>query len=100
MVAFKQINIIEAKDLLLSRSALLVDIRAVEDYEEDHDELARNLTQEIIEDFVTSTPKNMPLLFLCYHGISSQSVAHYFSQQGFSEVYSIQGGYEEWKKYR
>jgi thiosulfate sulfurtransferase len=38
-----------------------------------------------------------PLIICCYHGNSSQNAAHYFSEQGCKEVYSLDGGYEQWK---
>ena len=34
---------------------------------------------------------------VCYHGNSSQSAAAYFIQQGFSDVYSLDGGFELWR---
>lgn len=100
METFEQINISKAKEILKTKESILIDIRAKEDFEHDHDPLALNLTKEIVDELIISTPKNMPLLFLCYHGISSQNAAQYFCEQGFNEVYSIEGGYEEWKKYK
>ena len=38
-----------------------------------------------------------PLVVVCYHGNSSQSAAAYFIQQGFSDVYSLDGGFELWR---
>jgi thiosulfate sulfurtransferase len=34
---------------------------------------------------------------VCYHGNSSQSAAAYLVSQGFSEVYSLDGGFELWR---
>jgi thiosulfate sulfurtransferase len=50
-----------------------------------------------IVDFLQATDKEKPLICCCYHGISSQRAADYFADQGFKEVYSIDGGWEEWK---
>ncbi|CRR54182.1 Thiosulfate sulfurtransferase GlpE [Pseudomonas aeruginosa] len=36
-------------------------------------------------------------MVVCYHGNSSQSAAAYFIQQGFSDVYSLDGGFELWR---
>ena len=38
-----------------------------------------------------------PLIVACYHGNSSQSAAAYLAHQGFSEVYSLDGGFELWR---
>ncbi len=35
---------------------------------------------------------------MCYHGISSQGAAQYLVNQGFEEVYSVDGGFEAWHR--
>jgi thiosulfate sulfurtransferase len=39
-----------------------------------------------------------PILVMCYHGISSQGAAQYLVNQGFEEVYSVDGGFEAWHR--
>jgi thiosulfate sulfurtransferase len=39
-----------------------------------------------------------PVLVICYHGISSQGAAQYLVNQGFEQVYSVVGGFDEWKR--
>ena len=46
--------------------------------------------------FVSESDKDIPLIVCCYHGISSQGAAAYFAEQGFREVYSLNGGYDAW----
>lgn len=36
-------------------------------------------------------------MVVCYHGNSSQSAAAYLVSQGFSDVYSLDGGFELWR---
>jgi thiosulfate sulfurtransferase len=38
-----------------------------------------------------------PVVVCCYHGNSSQSAAQFLVEQGFTEVYSLNGGFEQWK---
>ncbi|MGL5628515.1 MAG: rhodanese-like domain-containing protein, partial [Plesiomonas shigelloides] len=40
----------------------------------------------------------MPVIVMCYHGNSSQGAAQYLVNQGFDEVYSLNGGFEAWRK--
>ena len=40
---------------------------------------------------------DQPLIVTCYHGHSSQSAAAYLVNQGFSDVYSLDGGFELWR---
>jgi thiosulfate sulfurtransferase len=35
-------------------------------------------------------------LVYCYHGHSSQSAAEHFVENGFANVYSLDGGYTAW----
>lgn len=41
---------------------------------------------------------DQPVLVMCYHGISSQGAAQYLVNQGFEEVYSVDGGFEAWHR--
>jgi rhodanese-related sulfurtransferase len=39
-----------------------------------------------------------PIACLCHHGVRSQQVANYLTQNGFSEVVNLQGGIEDWSR--
>ena len=39
---------------------------------------------------------NKCIIVYCYHGNSSQDVANFLTSHGFTDVYSLKGGYEEW----
>lgn len=93
---FKRINVSQAKELLLSRMTILVDIRDHDSYEEGHVPASVHLTQETLPVFVSGTNKDVPVMVMCYHGNSSQMIAQLLTEQGFREVYSIDGGYEAW----
>ena len=51
-----------------------------------------------MDTFLADTDKTLPLIVCCYHGHSSQNAAEYFSEQGFGDVYSVDGGYEAWRQ--
>lgn len=86
-----------AKDLLTKNTeAILVDIRDKDSYETDHVKGAIHLTQETLPDFLKQTRMDTPILVMCYHGNSSQMIAQFLTEQGFQEVYSVDGGYEGW----
>ncbi len=50
-----------------------------------------------MERFLSTADKDKPLIVYCYHGNSSQGAANYFFDQGYKEVYSMDGGYEAWR---
>jgi rhodanese-related sulfurtransferase len=58
---------------------------------------ARNVTESNLPQLLEGLSKSAPLVIYCYHGNSSQMVARFFAAQGFSEVYSVDGGYEAWR---
>jgi len=95
-MAFKHIDPFLAEDLLHKDSAVLVDIRDEDSFNSSHDDRAINLSQWSLSQFLFETDKDIPVLVMCYHGNRSQMVAEFLSQQGFSDVYSIDGGYESW----
>ncbi len=93
----KQIDIHEAKELIDQVGITIVDIRDAEAYKESHIKDALSINDENVENFVKIADKAQPLICYCYHGNSSQGAADFFVQSGFVEVYSIQGGFEEWR---
>ncbi|MFZ9025679.1 MAG: rhodanese-like domain-containing protein [Pseudohongiellaceae bacterium] len=44
------------------------------------------------------TDSDTALIVMCYHGISSQSASAYLSSRGFTETYSLDGGFEAWQR--
>ena len=98
MAQFKFISVEDARKKLLDSQTILVDIRDVESYLNSRLKSAVHLSEKNLSDFVKGTPKKTPVMVMCYHGKSSQGVAHYLTIQGFENVYSIEGGYEAWEK--
>lgn len=93
---FKRINKESAIEKLANEKTILFDIRDGESYDAGHISQAIHLTQNDLDSILGVTPKDSPILIMCYHGNSSQNVAAYFGQHGFKDVYSIDGGYEGW----
>ena len=97
MNKFKNITPQEAKDLLTTDN-YLIDIRDEDSYSSSHIDGALNLGNLDIHEFIRTADKDMPTLIYCYKGISSQNAAEFLISEGFTEVYSIEGGYEFWPK--
>ncbi|MBK5722730.1 thiosulfate sulfurtransferase GlpE [Dysgonomonas sp. Marseille-P4677] len=96
-MVFKRISSSRAKELVeKNNDSVLVDIRDTDSFINGHVDGALHLTNESLSGFLSTTSKDSPVLVMCYHGNSSQTVAQFLSEQGFTEVYSIDGGYEEW----
>ncbi|MDP7034105.1 MAG: thiosulfate sulfurtransferase GlpE [Planctomycetota bacterium] len=96
---FEQIDVNQVRELIRNESAILVDIRDPHSYQAGHIEGAQNLNDDNIEEFLKNSDRNAPLVIYCYHGISSQNAAHYFSSEArFKRVFSMIGGYESWEQ--
>ena len=74
----------------------LVDIRDEQSFTTGHTLDALRLHNENLAEFVRNADLDSPLVVICYHGISSVNAAQYLIEQGFEEVYSLEGGYQAW----
>lgn len=97
MDSFEQIDVASVKSLAGGGDVTIVDIRDEDSYKAEHIPGAVSLNDGNLESFLNETDKNIPLICYCYHGISSQSAANYFAEQGFKKVYSMIGGFEQWR---
>ena len=97
MAPIKQIDVHQVKQLEENNSATIVDIRDPASFKAGHIPNAIHLSDATVEQFIIDTDKNKPLVIYCYHGISSQGAAAYFSEKGFKEVSSMIGGFEAWR---
>ncbi len=96
-MSFKRISIEQAKALIQSGNPAIVDVRDPASYQAGHIENAVLLDNHSVRDFIADTSSDTPVLVYCYHGNSSQGAARFLAEQGFEEVYSVDGGYEVWK---
>ncbi|MGO1296112.1 MAG: thiosulfate sulfurtransferase GlpE [Vibrio sp.] len=98
MEQFQHIDVVSAQDLIENRAAKIVDIRDPRSFKESHATSAYHLTNDTMIDFMNEVDFDEPVLVICYHGNSSQGAAQYLINQGFDEVYSVDGGFEAWQR--
>lgn len=93
---FRRIGPEAAKEKLDAQEVALVDIRDPLSHAQGHIVGTVHLSDANVGAFLKEADRAQPLLVYCYHGNSSQTAAQFFAEQGFVEVYSLDGGYEEW----
>lgn len=98
MQSFSHIQADAAQQMLKENLATLADIRDVNSFEAAHIEGATHLSNESLSQFMAATDKARPIIVCCYHGISSQQAAQFLVQQGYQQVYSLDGGFEGWRR--
>jgi len=96
-MSYKCISIDDAKTLIDHGGATIADVRDAAAYFASSIENAIHLEQDTVEEFLSTADKDKPLIVYCYHGNSSKGAADYFFSQGYTEVYSMDGGYEAWR---
>jgi thiosulfate sulfurtransferase len=98
MPDFQTISAADARTLLDTRPTQLIDIRDELTFEQAHIAGAQRIDNDNIGAFMAAADKSQPLIVVCYHGISSQHAAQFMVAQGFAEVYSLTGGFEDWQR--
>lgn len=93
---FKQIPAAAARQLIRERSPVILDVRDVNAYSDVRIPNAIHVTLATIQATVKQIARETPLLIYCYRGLASQDFAELFSDLGFREVYSLEGGFHAW----
>ncbi|WP_296132772.1 thiosulfate sulfurtransferase GlpE [Pseudomonas sp. Ga0074129] len=96
MSEFKRIPAQHAQ-ALRQQGAVVVDIRDPQSFAAGHISGSQHLDNYSLHAFISQADLDAPLIVTCYHGNSSQSAAAYLAGQGFSDVYSLDGGFELWR---
>lgn len=94
---FKRISVEEAQEIIANNEVTLADVRDPGAFQSGNIENAINVSDANVETFLAEANKEQPVIVYCYHGNMSQGAADHFSNNGCGEVYSVDGGYEEWR---
>ncbi len=94
---FKHISPAELAEKIKNDKIKITDIRDLQSFNNGHIINAFHLDNNSIVNFINDTDKSETIIVCCYHGNSSQGAAQYFFEQGYQEVYSLDGGFEIWK---
>ena len=97
-MSVERVSCLQAQQKMRDEQAVLVDIRDPVAFAAAQVEGAERLSNENLQSFVKNADLDKPLLVMCYHGHSSISAAKFLVEQGFSAVFSVDGGFEAWRK--
>jgi thiosulfate/3-mercaptopyruvate sulfurtransferase len=76
----------------------VLDARDDASFRQAHINGARQISISNLSAVIHDTGKNRPIVIYCYHGYASREYAQVFSDFGFTEVYSVDGGYKAWSE--
>ena len=97
MKNFEQIDVPKAQEFILNKEITIVDMRDPDSYIQGHIRNAILVNSDNIDQFIESADKHKPVICYCYHGFNSQMAAQYLKDNGFIQVFSVIGGFEEWR---
>ncbi|MGO8910795.1 MAG: ankyrin repeat domain-containing protein [Bradyrhizobium sp.] len=94
---FQRIDVQRAEALFARGDVAVLDVRDAGSFDQSHVDGAQHVTSANLSAVLGATTKTRPILIYCYHGNASREYAQIFSDFGFAEVYSLDGGYEAWR---
>ena len=97
MSDFQHISVADTVKLLADGKVVIADIRDEQSFAGGHIEGSYHLTNGSLTGFMQQVEFEQPVVVVCYHGNSSQGAAQYLAQQGFEQVFSMDGGFESWR---
>ncbi|MBV2130117.1 thiosulfate sulfurtransferase GlpE [Arsukibacterium indicum] len=98
MTDFHHISVADTATMLAEQDVIIADIRDEQSFANGHIAGAYHLNNGSLSQFMQQVEFDQPVIVVCYHGNSSQSAAQYLAQQGFEQVYSMDGGFSEWQQ--
>lgn len=94
-VPFRRIGV-EEFERRRAENALVLDVRNARSFHEGHIDDAVHVSHANVSAVIGVTSRDKPVLIYCYHGNASQEYGQMFSDFGFRDVSSLDGGYEAW----
>jgi len=94
---FQRIDVERAKALFARGDLAVLDVRNAGSFDQSHIDGAQHVTSANLSAVLGATAMTRTILIYCYHGNASREYAQIFSDFGFPEVYSLDGGYEAWR---
>ena len=96
-MSFKDIDIDTFREKMICKESIVIDIRDPNSFSYSNIPGSKNFTSDDLMSLINNEDKEKELLIYCYKGNSSRKVAHFLSESGFSNVYSLIGGFNAWE---
>jgi len=95
----REVSVEETRERL-KNGATLIDVREDNEWDTDHAEGARHMGRGVIErDIVRDIPdKSTELILYCGGGYRSALAADMLQKMGYTNVFSMAGGWKAWKE--
>ena len=96
----KNVNYVQAKELIINKGAIIVDVRTKDEYDENHIDGAvllpvDDITEEKAKEIINS--KDDVIIVYCKSGVRSSKAASALDKLGYHNVYNL-GSINNWKE--
>ena len=97
MAAFKHMSVVTlAADLEAGTPLVVLDVRDPGSFAGGRVPGAVRLDNHSAAHIIATADKTVKTVVCCYHGHSSQGAAQFLAEQGFRDIYSLDGGVTMW----
>ena len=81
------------------KPAIIIDLREVSSFTAGHIKGAENIPfkKDNFKERVSSYDRKAPILIYCGKGLKTSEAALLLRQSGFTDIYTLEGGFESWK---
>lgn len=90
------ITVDEAQRMISDMPVLVLDMRDFRSYQAGHFPKSLHLNSDNMRQLLKFTAKHVPILIYCYHGHMSQDMVKVFIKRGFTNCFSLDGGFDQW----
>ncbi|MDF2606542.1 MAG: sulfurtransferase [Bacillales bacterium] len=95
---WKNITTEEAKSMLETKpdEVVIIDVRTIEEYNSGHIPEAKLYPLQTLEAQLGELDKEKEILVICRSGNRSQSASDILINNGFKNIYNVEGGMQSW----
>lgn len=95
--SYENISTDEAQSMITKKEVEIIDVRTPGEFAEGHVPEAVNLPLQDLENQVSNLDKNKSYLIVCRSGNRSGQASEVLVSKGFSHIYNMEGGMNQWK---
>jgi rhodanese-related sulfurtransferase len=97
---YKALRPAEVTRLINQENALVVDLRAIADYQKGHIAGAKNvlMSQFDPESKQLASAKALPIVLVCQNGVTVDAAAKRLKKAGFERIHVLEGGITAWQQ--
>lgn len=92
--SYKTITSTEAINITRNKNAVIIDVRTKEEYSLGH---IKNAINNPIDSFNVNYDKDTIIIVYCASGVRSANAANLLINQGYTNVYNLDGGLANWE---